>query len=226
MSDGRHGEPGLERLMARKTKLESARTRARILDAAEAEMLAHGVSRATLEGIARRAKVSLGAIYWHFTDKTALLEAMVQRTSMPLRDLRANLGQQMGDVDSLCLLREMLLHGVSRLASDEQHRRVCHIVLHRCEMTCHDAVTGTLIRSMFQESHEVLVSLCQDAAAQHPLRPPLSSEDASDVIIAFMAGLYECSLRHPGTYSIDHGMGAKVDALLAGLFDAGNNTKS
>lgn len=204
--------------MARKTKTESAQTRARILDAAEIEMLAHGVSRASLESIARRAHVSRGAIYWHFADKKALLEAMVQRTSMPLRDLRESLGRQMGDVDPLCLLREMLLHGVSRLANDEQHRRVCHIVLHRCEMTGHGNATDTLISSMFEDSHEVLVSLCQDIARHHPLRDPLSSEDASDVITAFMVGLYECSLRHPATYSVAHGMEAKINALLDGLF--------
>lgn len=204
--------------MARKTKSESEQTRSRILDAAEIEMLARGVSRASLECIAQRAQVSRGAIYWHFEDKKALLEAMVQRTAMPLRSLRENLGRELGDADPLNLLRQMLMHGVSRLANDKQHRRVCHIVLHRCEMICNDDAASALINSMFEESHEVMVSMCQEVARTHALRPPLSSNDASDMIIAFMVGLYECSLRHPTIYSVDHGMQAKIDALLASLF--------
>ncbi|HET7314919.1 TetR family transcriptional regulator [Salinisphaera sp.] len=204
--------------MARKTKVESAQTRARILDAAETEMLAHGVSQATLECIARRANVSRGAIYWHFADKTALVEAMVQRTAMPLRDLRQCFGQHIPGNEPMRLMREMLLHGISRLTNDEQHRRVCHIVFHRCEMTERGHATDHLLSAMFEDSREVLVSLCTEIAAICPLREPLCAEDAADVIIAFMVGLYECSLRHPGLYSIEHCMEAKVDAVLGGLF--------
>lgn len=190
-------------------------------------MLDHGVSRTSLEAIARRANVSRGAIYWHFKDKTALLEAMVQRTAMPLRELRDNLDQQMGeDAGSLAVLREMLLHGISRLANDAQHRRVCHIVLHRCEATDHSQVTECLINSMFEDSHTVLLSLCHDVAQTHALRAPLSCEDACDIIMAFMVGTYECSLRHPSIYSANRGMATKVDALLAGLFPSQERPKT
>lgn len=205
--------------MARKTKTESARTRARILDAAETEMLAHGATQTSLERIARRAQLTRGAIYWHFTDKTALLEAMVQRTVLPMGDLRERLGQHIPGNEPMRLMQEMLRHGISRLANDEQHRRVCHIVLHHCEMTERGHATGHLLSTMFEDSREVLVSLCSEIATFCPLRRPLTSEDAADVIIAFMVGLYECSLRHPGLYSVEHGMEAKIDAVLAGLFD-------
>ncbi|WP_158590584.1 TetR family transcriptional regulator [Salinisphaera sp. LB1] len=204
--------------MARKTKTESAQTRARILDAAETEMLERGVTQTSLERIARRADVTRGAIYWHFADKTALLEAMVQRTAMPLRDLRQCLGQHIPGNEPMRLMREMLLHGISRLANDEQHRRVCHIVFHRCEMTERGHATGHLLSVMFEDSREVLVSLCGEIATVCALREPLTAEDAADVLIAFMVGLYECSLRHPGLYSIEHSMEAKVDAVLDGLF--------
>lgn len=205
--------------MARKTKTESAQTRERILDAAETEMLELGVTKTSLERIARRANVTRGAIYWHFADKTALLEAMVQRTATPLRDLRQCFGQHIPGSEPMRLMREMLLHGISRLAHDEQHRRVCHIVFHRCEMTDRGDATGHLLSAMFEDSRAVLVSLCGEIAFVSPLREPLTAEDAADVLIAFMVGLYECSLRHPGLYSVEHGMEAKVDAVLRGLFN-------
>lgn len=204
--------------MARKTKTESARTRARILDAAETEMLAHGVTQTSLERIARRANVTRGAIYWHFTDKTALLEAMIERTFIPLRDLRQSLSQHIPGDEPLRLLREMLLHAIVRLANDDQHRRVCAIVLHHCEMTERGHAPGDLINAMFEDSRRVLVSACEEISAVYPLIQPLTAAQAADVIMAFVVGLYECSLRHPSAYSLEQGMQAKVDAVLGGLF--------
>lgn len=208
--------------MARKTKTESEQTRARILDAAESEMLACGVRRASLERIARGANVTRGAIYWHFADKASLLEAMVARTKMPLRDLRRCLSEHIPGAQPLELLREMILHGVQRLAGDEQHRRVCHIVLHRCEADPNDAASSRLLAAMFDDTRAVLVSICREIAEAEGLAPELTPEDASDVIVAFMAGLYECSLRHPDTYAVDRRASAKIDALLRGLFIAGH----
>ncbi|WP_423823228.1 TetR family transcriptional regulator [Salinisphaera sp. SPP-AMP-43] len=210
--------------MARKTKLESAQTRAQILDAAEIEMLARGVTQTSLERIARRANVTRGAIYWHFADKGALLEAMVQRTAQPLRDLRECLGQHIPGDEPMRLLREMLLHGISRLANDEQHRRVCHIVFHRCEITEQGNATGALIGAMFDDSREVLISLCNEIAQTDRLQLVLTPKDTADVIIAYIVGLYECSLRHPATFSIDYVMEAKVDAVLSGLFIVSERT--
>lgn len=204
--------------MARKTKAESAQTRARILDAAETEMMAEGVTHTSLERIARRAQVTRGAIYWHFADKNALLEAMVQRTATPLRDLRDCLEPHIPVDEPLRLLREMLLHSISRLANDDQHRRVCHIVLHRCEVNDQEAATSRVLQAMFEDSRTVLASLCEEIARRHPPTPPLTIEDVTDTIMAFIVGLYECSLRHPDVYSVNPGMEAKLDAVLSGLF--------
>ena len=95
--------------MVRKTKVESTRTRERILDAAEIEMLACGVTHASLERIANRADVTRGAVYWHFADKTGLLEAIVARTNLPMRDLRQCIDAHSPGVEPLQLLRQMLL---------------------------------------------------------------------------------------------------------------------
>ena len=65
--------------MARRTKLEAEQTRHAILDAAERIFYAHGVTRTSLEEIAKHAGVTRGAVYWHFKDKIELCEAMLQR---------------------------------------------------------------------------------------------------------------------------------------------------
>jgi len=205
--------------MARKTKLESAYTRERILDAAEIEMQARGVGQTSLDRIARRAEVTRGAIYWHFADKQALLEAMINRTNLPLRDLRQCLSVHIPGNEPLRLLREMMLHGLERLSNDAQHRRVCHIVLHRCEMTAQGHSAETLLSAMFEDARSVLRALCGEISAQGLLREPLTPDCATDVIMAFMCGNYECVLRHPDIYGTARNWPLMLDALLSGLFD-------
>lgn len=214
--------------MARKTKTESAQTRESILDAAEIEMRAHGVAKTSLERIAKRAQVTRGAIYWHFEDKSALLEGMMSRTHMPLRDLRQCLTEHIPGAAPLQLLREMLLHGINRLAVDDQHRRVCHIVLHRCEITEHGHPAAKLMRAMFEDSRAVILSLCMEVEQLGQLQPGLAAEDAADTLMAFICGTYECSLRHPDLYRIDRAPDAKIDALMRGLFvaEAGERRRS
>ncbi|CAK0751538.1 TetR/AcrR family transcriptional regulator acrAB operon repressor [Gammaproteobacteria bacterium] len=72
--------------MVRKTKVEAERTRQQILDAARQVFHERGVSRTTLEQIAKAAGVTRGAVYWHFANKTELFFAMREQISLPLID--------------------------------------------------------------------------------------------------------------------------------------------
>lgn len=210
--------------MVRRTKTQSAQTRERILDAAEIEMGTRGVGQTSLDTIARRADVTRGAIYWHFTDKSALLQAMLARTHMPLRDLRQCLRAHIPGNHPVCLLREMLLHGLKRLATDEQHRRVCHIVLHRCEITADGHPTATLLRAIFEDARAVVFALSEEIADAGRLHPDLTSRNATDTIMAFISGQYECALRHPDLYDCGPHQQVMVDALLRGLFTRADST--
>ena len=64
--------------MARKTAAEAARTRDTIVDAGLTVFAERGYAAAQLEEIARRASVTRGALYHHFTDKTELFLAALQ----------------------------------------------------------------------------------------------------------------------------------------------------
>jgi len=62
--------------------------RARLVDAALAEMRERGYAATSLEAIARRAGLTRGAIYWHFDSKEALfLELIEERVDRPARAL-------------------------------------------------------------------------------------------------------------------------------------------
>ena len=79
--------------MVRKTKTEAQETRARLLDTAERVFSVSGVSRTLLAEIAEAAGVTRGAVYWHFKNKAALFDAMMQRVSLPMEEMSARISE-------------------------------------------------------------------------------------------------------------------------------------
>ena len=63
--------------MARRTKEEAERTRARIMASALSLFAKKGYDRTTFNDIAARLKLTKGAVYWHFESKQALLTALL-----------------------------------------------------------------------------------------------------------------------------------------------------
>ncbi|MDF0604506.1 TetR family transcriptional regulator [Neisseriaceae bacterium TC5R-5] len=67
--------------MARKTREEAKHTRSLLLDTAEQLFSEKGVSNTTLADIANSAGLTRGAVYWHFTNKLDLYQAMLTRVT-------------------------------------------------------------------------------------------------------------------------------------------------
>lgn len=75
--------------------------RERLLDAALAEFRERGYAAASLQGIAARAGLTKGAIYWSFRDKEDLFLALVdERLDGPARDLISMAGAAPADVEA------------------------------------------------------------------------------------------------------------------------------
>ena len=72
--------------MARKTKAEAAETRQQIILAAIDAFYENGVSKTSLDEIARRASVTRGAVYWHFSNKLCIFEALYDELHESLTD--------------------------------------------------------------------------------------------------------------------------------------------
>jgi len=67
--------------MARRTKAEAEQTRRMILAAALDLFAAKGYELTTLDDVARRIRLTKGAVYWHFKSKTALFDELVSSQS-------------------------------------------------------------------------------------------------------------------------------------------------
>lgn len=119
--------------MARRTKEDALATRSALLDAAERVFQQRGVSRTSLADIAQAAGVTRGALYWHFKDKAALFNAMMDRVTLPLGAELEGVLQAPGDpLAALCQVLERALH---QIVHDAQTRRVLRIAMQKVEHT-------------------------------------------------------------------------------------------
>lgn len=118
--------------MARRTKEDAQETRTRILDTAERVFREKGVGHTTLTQIAVAAGVTRGAIYWHFANKAALLQAMNDRVHLPLEAMH----QALADValtDPLAKIQESARAVLAQVAGDPHYRRVFEVFTFKCE---------------------------------------------------------------------------------------------
>lgn len=120
--------------MARRTKEEAQETRSKILESAEQAFYERGVARTTLADIAALAGVTRGAIYWHFSNKAELVQAMLDSLHEPLDEL-AKASENLDEEDPYGCIRKLLIHLFRQVAMDPKTRRINEILFHKCEFT-------------------------------------------------------------------------------------------
>ena len=119
--------------MVRKTKAEAEQTRQQIIDAARLVFAEKGVSRTTIDTVAKAAGVTRGAVYWHFENKEALFHAMREQVMLPLLDqFDDTLFREQGG-DPLRTVEEFYLAMFAALENDSVMREVYEIMILKCE---------------------------------------------------------------------------------------------
>jgi AcrR family transcriptional regulator len=84
-------------------------TRTRILDQAERLFAEQGISGTSLRTLTRAADVNLASVHYHFGSKEALLDAVVERRSLPLNDERVRALESLLGPDAAAVAVEAIL---------------------------------------------------------------------------------------------------------------------
>ncbi|MCO5105490.1 MAG: TetR family transcriptional regulator [Burkholderiaceae bacterium] len=175
--------------MARRTKEQSAQTRARLIEAARAQFEQHGYARTTLEQIARAAGLTRGAVYFHFADKAALFRAMRDEVELPLVD---RIGPELvacNDGDPLAAVERFLLAVMATIGSCETTRRTFEILSFGCEYVDGLSPELDLLRRRHTELRDQLRDAYLRARAQGLLRPDVDPALAALETTVFVSGL-------------------------------------
>ena len=117
----------------RRTKEEAAKTRADIVAAALDCFDRHGIASATLDQIAGKAAVTKGAIYHHFSGKTAIVRAIREQVSLPLLDEADTTLLSASRLPALERVARFMERMVDGLEGDAQLRRALSVMQFKCE---------------------------------------------------------------------------------------------
>ena len=202
--------------MARRTKEQALATRSALLDAAEQLFLDQGVSRTTLQDVALAAGVTRGAVYWHFADKGALFNAMLERVLLPLEAADALFEPDGSGLPPLQGLQQHLHDVFARALDNPQARRVYAIVLHRIEYVGEMGV----VLARLQQARAWHVALIEQALAKAGVNADRRRAQALG-LHAVVSGLFETWLLEGETFDLlptaDTAIGSYLLGVLAQL---------
>jgi TetR/AcrR family acrAB operon transcriptional repressor len=202
--------------MVRRTKIEAQATRCQILDAAEVVFYEFGVARASLADIAGHAGVTRGAIYWHFRNKVDLIEAMLERVSLPMQEIAnalpaARSGDPLGD------LQRSTVQMLRRVSADTQTQRVFDILINKCELVDDMEVAREPYLKCRGRCMDTMERGFRAAKALRQLKKGVTPRNAAIGLHALVEGLISSWLLRPEEFAIARVADVVVGAYIAGL---------
>ena len=188
----------------RRTKAEAEQTREAIIAAAIEVFLKRGVTRATLDEIARVAGVTRGAIYWHFRDKLEIFLALERRANLPNEELGERLKARLAadpQLDPLDELANTIREGLQSFEANLERRSILTILWMRCEYV--DEMRPVLIRQQradaaLRELFETVIGLAAARGRVASIWPP---NIAARALLLLINGAVADWLREPGNLS-------------------------
>src|SRR6478735_5434381 len=117
----------------RKTKAEAARTRQDLIDGALRCFDSQGIAGTTLDDIARSARVTKGALYWHFTGKAEILRAIRDTVTLPIFDRMDDTLLHEGGEDPLERIEIFFAAMLHSMEKDRAVRSALSVMHFKCE---------------------------------------------------------------------------------------------
>ena len=178
----------------RRTKEEAARTRRAIVEAALACFDRHGIANTTLDQIAEQARVTKGAVYWHFSGKAEILHAIRRESSLLLLDRADCTLLDAAELSPLDRVQRLLEGMLETIEKDARTRTAVTVMQYKCEYA------GSLeaeLQDMRRNNARLTKSLEQvysEARKSGELAPGLTPRVAALDTMVFLAGLVRLSL--------------------------------
>lgn len=145
--------------MVRKTKEEAERTYHTLLDAAAKIFIRQGVAKTTLTQIATEAGLTRGAVYWHFKNKEAVIQALWFRDAKEIFHEFLEAMRNLEGEDVAGQFRSQIKGVMLRAVSDPKVGLVLRIIVHNMEFTDEE----TELQTFFLEKDRLMVSAIASA---------------------------------------------------------------
>ena len=201
--------------MARKKKEEAQKTRQQLIEAAIGLFATRGVSSTTLTDIADAAQLTRGAVYWHFSSKAEIFNAIWDQ-QLPMREMiRDRLILSEND-DPLLMLREQFIVALQYIASEPRQYALIHILDHKCEFH-DDVISECEIRKRIGLNDDYLRKTLKRCIARNVISSQTNIELALIFFHAFFSGVIKNWLMDSNNFNLYKQAPALVDNILATL---------
>lgn len=199
----------------KRTKEEAAITRATLLKTALSVFSAKGYAATTLDDVAKAAKVTRGAIYWHFKSKADLYNTLVQEFSA-----RGDIVVQeaAGEGGTLIdILRRIFVRICTVIEEDKELRAVMELTLFKTGL---DSELQPGRKKQIEAGNALLAGIAEamrQGVAQGVLRSDIDPADMARAFIAFENGAIQLWLLAPRSFSLKASAESFANILVAGL---------
>lgn len=199
----------------KRTKEEAAITRATVLKAALTVFSAKGYAAARLDDVAKTAKVTRGAIYWHFKGKADLYNTLVDELSARGASVVQQAVAEGGTL--IDILRRVFISQCVLIEDDKEARAVMELALFKTGVDP-ELQAG---RKKQIEAGNALVAGIADAmkmgVGQGILRDDMDPTDMARAFLAFENGAIQQWLASPKSFSLKESAESFADILIKGL---------
>jgi len=199
----------------RRTKEEAAVTRVTVLKAALTVFSRKGYAAATLDDVATAAKVTRGAIYWHFKDKADLYNTLTEELSARGASVVQAAVSEGGTL--IEILRRVFVRQCALIEDDKEARAVMELALFKTGLDP-ELQTG---RKKQIDAGNALIAGIADAMkmgiSQGILRDDMDPTDMARAFIAFENGVIQLWLASPKAFSLKESAESFADILISGL---------
>ncbi len=202
--------------MARATKEEALATRHRILDAAEAVFEKQGVSRTSLADIAEEARVTRGAVYWHFKNKADVFNAMCERVRLPMEEM-ADIDASMDPGDPLGSMRAATTFALRQTTGNPHSKAVFGILFNKCEFVDPEDPVYARQQEAVRAGRKRLEILIARAVRAGQLPDDIDIPLAAGVYQSFVTGLMKQWLFAPDSLDLEPEIERVVDVGIGML---------
>ena len=198
--------------MARKAKIDAEVTRSNLLDAAEMIFFQKGVTRTTLEEIAKAANVTRGALYWHFQNKSDILAAMYAQAAPPIEEMASEV---LGKENAITAIKNYWLCALKDLHKNEHICRIVDILLRKCESLEDMESISENTNQWMRSSLAIMEQAFVEAKTQKILSEDIDPRLATLSLFGMITGLIYMWLRMPSFFDLDR----EIQKILDQYFD-------
>jgi TetR/AcrR family acrAB operon transcriptional repressor len=199
--------------MARRTKAEAERTRQRILKAALDSFVEKGYERTTFEDVARRIRLTKGAVYWHFKSKPALLSALVAHM---LERHVAKLAEVAPPVEES--LESLKAHFVARarfVVATQANRKFFHLMMRLDWPSAKMASLKQRVRQLESGPFYIIEHTLRELQEKGEVRPDVDVLEVRDVLGAMWLGLIKLEVGKCLDVDLGAAVGFGFEAVIA-----------